>query len=75
MHGAPTSKSAIDGIFKRSRWQRSRLLAISRALVSANAARSVALLLILAGGVGLLGWVVDVSCLMQPLRLFPRLPC
>ena len=73
MRGVPISEPAIDRIFSRSLLQRTRLLAISRAFVSTNAARSVGLLLIVAGDVGLLGWAVDVWWLVQPLRLFPPL--
>ena len=61
------------GSFRATLANRARWIAWSRAFVSANAARSLALFLIALSGLGLLGWIADVSWLVQPLRSLPPL--
>lgn len=51
--------------------QPSRLLAWSRAAVSAHATRSVASVLLLLSALSLVGWSMRIAWPVQPFRLFP----
>ena len=56
---------------RQSLMYRPRLLVWSRNVVSANATRSVALLLILTSALTMLGWAADIGWLVQPFPSFP----
>ena len=61
-------------MLRDARSVRPRFLAWSRVIVSANAARSVAALLIGLSTIGLLGYQTNTARLVQPLQSFPPLP-
>ena len=65
--------SLIFRIYRTILSNRPRFLAWSGAIVSENASRSVALLLIALSSLGLLGYLTNVAWLVQPLDAFPPL--
>ncbi len=68
------SQSPASRWFNAIRAYRPPLLAWSRAVVSANAARLVGSLLIVTSAMALLGWTTDIAGLIQPFPSFRPLP-
>jgi PAS domain S-box-containing protein len=73
LSGAPLAIADALQSLRRTLTERPRLLAWSRAVVSAHAQRLVAELLLVCGLLALLGWAADLWWLMQPIRTFPAL--
>lgn len=71
LFGAPLNQSLLVRAFRASLSYRPRLLAWSRALVSADGSRSVGVLLIAMSSLALLGWIANVAWLVQPFQTFP----